>query len=137
MTSIIKAINTNCFSNEITQLVLSFSWGLATGQWFLTPGWYIVYVIVFQFVVWKITQYFPPGQRGLMYIALNCASFIGQIIGNVIINDKTGLENFVYGIKPNKDTRTRLNRIADSCMNWLDKMTRTAEAHESILQTLN
>lgn len=136
MTSLVKKIFSENLITETTQLILAFTFGISTGQWFLSPGWYIIYVVIYQVILWKFTEYFPPRRRGILYLALNFATLIGQLIGNWIINDRTGLEEFIHGIKYDKDYRTKTNKLADKFVDWLDSMTRSEEEHRRILETL-
>jgi hypothetical protein len=108
---------------EITQLVMGFTVGLAFGSISPSLGWLIVYIIVYELLVWIIIGKNTVYWRGIMRITLNCAAFLGMLLGNWIINRETIFDSFLYEI-PTKYERSYISYLLDPILDDVNTWTR-------------
>jgi hypothetical protein len=83
---------------ELTQLVTTFALGLVFGSSSWSLGWLIVFIIVYEIALFLTLGSDRKYWRGFMRVGLNCASILGLLLGDWIINDETFLDSFVYDI---------------------------------------
>jgi lipoprotein signal peptidase len=108
---------------EITQLVMGFTVGLAFGSISPSLGWLIVYIIIYEVLVWIIIGRNPEYWRGTMRITLNCAAFLGMLLGNWIITSETLFDSFLYDV-PTKHEEFYIADFLDPILDDVNMWTR-------------
>lgn len=108
---------------ELTQLVTTFALGLAFGSSSWSLGWLIVFIIVYEIGLFLTLGSHRKYWRGFMRVGLNCASILGLLIGDWIINDETFLDSFIYDI-PSRHQEPEVIEWMDPLLDQLDSWTR-------------
>ena len=77
------------------QIITSLASGLLCGGLSKTILFTILCVIVFEFVIFHSSKFFPPVVKGVDRVLINLAFFLGWILGRVLMLDENGFEEVV------------------------------------------
>lgn len=86
----VKSFN---FTDKILfQCILGFTFGIIYGPIYNSLGFFLISVIIFEFIVLSSTMYYPPEVRTQDRILINLFGILGFIISRYIFKKETGFE---------------------------------------------
>ena len=77
------------------QIITSLASGLLFGGISRTILFTVIFVLVFEFVVFYSSRFYPPKVKDEDRILINLVFFLGWIVGRVLMLNETGLEEAV------------------------------------------
>lgn len=90
----IKGYFCSSTATDLNQLTIAFVLGLVVGPFSTSIIFRLLFIIVYEVVVFYYTRGLTPYWRLLTRIAINCASLYGYILGKWLLTNRTGLESF-------------------------------------------
>lgn len=79
-------------STELNQLVFSFAIGLLFGPMSWGIIYYVIFIIIYEIIIFYITSGLPPTWRLLSRVSINAAALIGWVLGRWLVLGRTGFE---------------------------------------------
>jgi len=101
------AIVRNPNSTELVQLVVYFAMGLALGANSTNILMIIISIIIYELIFYFLTAGQSPFWRPEFRLAVNCAYFMGVMIGDDIVYDRTSMESLIHNTPPIMENRGR------------------------------
>jgi len=79
-------------STEFNQLVFSFALGLLFGPMSWGIIYYVIFIIIYEIIVFYVTSGLEPFWRLISRISINSAALIGWMLGRWLVLGRTGFE---------------------------------------------
>ena len=108
---------------ELSQVVVGFTVGLALGSVSPSLGWLIVYIIVYELLLWIFVGRYLTYWRGMVRITLNCATLLGILLGDWLITGETIFDAFLYDI-PSEHRKSYIPSLLDPILDDINMWTR-------------